>query len=103
MAESVDRVLGDLEDAVLALKAAVQRHQWDVAVSATRAVLSAGSKLHQRMSSVRDLLAEGFAAAEVDRAMSRTAAEMPGQIKLEDAPSSKPKSRRIPRGGKEDK
>lgn len=85
MAENMYGLLCGAEDAVTALRAAFEHHDWALASDAARALLSAGGKLYQRLAAVADLVADGFAAAEVDRALARASQELPGQLTIGDA------------------
>lgn len=93
-----DLTLRDLWRVLIALtgEGAHASEQGDLETARERArlILSAAAKLHQRLAILVDMRRSGEWTAEVDRAISRRAEEIPGQQSFSDAPRPTSSGRR---------
>lgn len=102
MAGNLFQMVAGVEDATAAVRRGIETQDWALVMDAARAILSAGSRLFQRAAAIADLVDEGLAVAEVDRALSRAPSEVPGQESIADElrrqAASAPKRVRAARG-----
>jgi uncharacterized membrane protein len=93
MAETFPDLVRMGKQALLIVEGAIEARNMPAALTAAKALLSVGSKLHARITALDELLAEGFAAAEVDRALSRArASEVPAVKGEQPLPLTPPSS-----------
>lgn len=102
MAESILQLCSGVAAAAERARESYLLRDYSAAREAARVGLSFGSKLHSRLSSLLNLMDEGFAAAEVDRAIARE--EKGRQTTIGDVLAEKragvPKEVRRTKGGK---
>lgn len=95
MRESLDELVRQLERDVPELRAAAELEHWAAAQELARKVLSAGSKLHSRLSVLDEIARDAAWVAEVDRAMRKPEARtypvpLEGDVPLPFAEGSSP-------------
>jgi|ERR1043165_2579728 hypothetical protein len=74
MAASMEELVKEIHAELLVLEQACRARSWSAGASAARGILSATSRLHQRLRVLVDVGEDaGYAVAEVDRALARAA------------------------------
>jgi len=93
MAETVAQLVAGAAAAAERAGESYAKGDLDLAVSASKVLLSFGSRLHSRLAAMRDLREEGFWTAEVDRALASKGDPRPSR---EDKPRGGAKGKGTP-------
>lgn len=94
MSDTLQDLARYVQTAATELAAAVQEGDHERAKASAREVLSAGSKVHQRLGILVEIDREARWMASVDRAARAAKPEVPGQLSIQDAIAKVSKARK---------